>query len=160
MSGRYRPLSETWPVLAVALLVQIAKQFLDAHRHVGREVPQQLVKLVQQAHSGQPADMAWDIEVSPEMNRALCAPLTQEQLQTMADAEPGVFSRSVFCYLVSSRFKRGELSGVVSSSVTVHSSLSRNDLTCPRIKLRIVVSEKVGGYPNHRWEVTSVEQIG
>lgn len=159
MSGRYRPLSETWPVFAVLIMWKIAKLIWEARRYVNREVPQQLVKLVQQAHAEQPVDMEWDIAVSREMKRALCAPLTDEQLDFLEADEKGVFSRSVCGYVVSSSFRRGELSGVVESSVTLHSRYSKNDIVYPRTKLKIVVRQVGGKYPNYCWEVTSVEQI-
>ena len=147
------------PEIAVAAIVILARRVHYAHHHVSREVPQQLVKLVKQAHAEQPVDMEWDIAVSREMNRALCAPLTDEQLDMLEAAEAGVFSRSVFCYLVSSSYKRGELSGVVETSVTLHSRYSKNDVAYPRTKLKIVVRQAGGKYPNYRWEVASVEQI-
>lgn len=145
--------------IAVWAALCFAGRVYYAHHHIGREVPDQLVKLVQQAHAEQPVDLEWDIAVSREMNRALCAPLTDEQLDMLEAAEAGVFSRSVFCYLVSSSYKRGELSGVVETSVTLHSRYSKNDVAYPRTKLKIVVRQVGGKYPNYRWEVSSVEQI-
>ena len=159
MSGRWRPLSETWPVFAAMIVLEIVKWIRDVHRYMSREVPGQLLKLVQQAHSGQPADLFWDIEVSPEMNDALCQPLTPEQLAQMRAAGEGVYSRSVHGYLISSSFKNDELSGVVQVSVTVHSRYSKQTLSCPATRLRIVVSRKDGQYPHYRWAVTSVKQM-
>ena len=156
-------LLEVLPSIILDIAVWVALCFAGrvyyAHHHVGREVPEQLVRLVQQAHAEQPVGMEWDIAVSREMNRALCAPLTDEQLDMLEAAEEGVFSRSVFCYLVSSSYKRSELSGVVESSVTLHSRYSKSDVVYPRTKLKIVVSQTGGRYPSYRWEVTSVEQI-
>ena len=93
------------------------------------------------------------------MRDALCQPLTPQQLETMRAAGEGVYSRSVFCRLVSSRFKGGELSGVVWVSVKVHSRYSRNDLLFPDTELRIVVRNNGRRYPMESWEVTSVEKV-
>jgi hypothetical protein len=145
--------------LGVWLGLKVTTRVREAFHYTFDEVPQQLLKLVQQAHSGQPADLSWDIEVSPEMNDALCQPLTPEQLAQMRAAGEGVYNRSVHGYLISSSFKNNELSGVVQVSVTVHSRYSKQALSCPATRLRIVVSRKGGRYPHYRWAVTKVKQI-
>ena len=152
-----RWITRVWPLLlAVAGIVQMVRW----HRHrVGSTIPQQLVELVQQAHRGETFTTQMDIQVSPEMRDTLCLPLTPEQLATMRAAGEGVYGRSVFCYLVSSRFKGGELSGVVRVSVTVHSKYSKNDLVCPDTELRIVVRHNGRRYPMEAWEVVSVEEV-
>ena len=143
-------------LLAVVHIVRMNRE----HRHfVNYTIPQQLVALVRQAHSGEPFTTRMDIQVSPEMRDALCQPLTPQQLETMRAAGEGVYSRSVFCRLVSSRFKGGELSGVVWVSVTVHSKYSKNDLVCPDTELRIVVRHNGRRYPMEAWEVVSVEKV-
>ena len=143
-------------LLAVVHIVRMNRE----HRHfVNYTIPQQLVALVRQAHSGEPFTTRMDIQVSPEMRDALCQPLTPQQLETMRAAGEGVYSRSVFCRLVSSRFKGGELSGVVWVSVKVHSRYSRNDLLFPDTELRIVVRNNGRRYPMESWEDTSVEKV-
>lgn len=152
-----RWITRVWPLLlAVVGIIQMVRW----HRHlVGSTIPQQLVELVQQAHKGEPFKTRMDIQVSPEMRDALCLPLTPEQLETMRAAGEGVYSRSVFCHLVSSRFKGGVLSGVVKVLVTVHSKYSKNDLVCPDTELRIVVRHNGRRYPMEAWEVVSVEEV-
>jgi len=143
-------------ILSVVNMVRMIRE----HRHfVDSVIPQQLVTLVRQAHKGEPFKTRMDIQVSPEMRNALCQPLTPQQLESMRAAEAGVYSRSVFCRLVSSCYTDGELSGVVWVSVKVHSRYSKNDLLFPGTELRIVVRRNGRQYPNDRWEVTSVEQI-
>lgn len=146
-----------WPLLlAVVYIVRMIRW----HRHFfGSTIPQQLVELVRQAHSGEPFTTRMDIQVTPEMRDALCQPLTPQQLETMRAAGEGVYSRSVFCRLVSSRFKGGELSGVVWVSVKVRSRYSKNDLLFPDAELRIVVRHNGRKYPMEAWEVVSVEKV-
>ena len=143
-------------LLAVVHIVRMNRE----HRHfVNYTIPQQLVALVRQAHSGEPFTTRMEIQVSPEMRDALCQPLTPQQLETMRAAGEGVYSRSVFCRLVSSRYIGGELSGVVWVSVKVHSRYSRNDLLFPDTELRIVVRNNGRKYPMEAWEVVSVEKV-
>ena len=142
--------------LATALITLIREGF----HHTNVEVPKQLLRLVRQAHSGQPEDMVWDIEVSPEMRDALCLPLTPEQLAEMRAAEDGVYNTSVLGYVCSSTFKNNTLSGVVQVWVTVRSRYSKSERAYPPTKLRIVVSVKDGDYTHCHWEVASVEKIG
>lgn len=152
-----RWITRVWPLLLA--LVGIIRM-VRWHRHrVGSTIPQQLVELVQQAHRGEVFRTQMDIRVSPEMRDALCLPLTPQQLDTMRAAGEGVYGRSVFCHLVSSRFKGEVLSGVVKVSVTVHSKYSKNDLVYPDTELRIVVRHNGRRYPMEAWEVTSVEKI-
>ena len=152
-----RWITRVWPlILAVVGIVQMVRW----HRHlVGSTIPQQLVTLVQQAHKGEPFKTRMDIRVSPEMRDALCLPLTPQQLETMRAAGEGVYSRSVFCHLVSSHFKGEVLSGVVKVSVTVHSKYSKNDVVYPDTELRIVVRHNGRRYPMEAWEVISVEKV-
>lgn len=152
-----RWITRVWPlILAVVCTVRMIRE----HRHfVDNVIPQQLVDLVRQAHSGEPFKTRMDIQVSPEMRDALCLPLTPQQLESMRAAGEGVYSRSVFCRLVSSRYKGGELSGVVWVSVKVHSKYSKNDLLFPGTELRIVVRHNDRQYPMGEWVVTEVEQI-
>lgn len=89
----------------------------------------------------------------------MCLPLTPQQLEIMRAAGEGVFSSSVSCYLLSHKFKSGELSGVVKASVTVHSKYSKTPLVYPAVKLRILVKQNGKQYPHLRWMVTSVEQV-
>ena len=151
-----------WITRAVPLLLAVKHtvRVVREHRHyINFIVPQQLVDLVEQAHSGKPFKTRMDFQVSTEMRDALCLPLTPQQLETMRAAGEGVYSRSVFCRLISSRFKGEELSGVVRVSVTVHSKYSKTDLRCPAAKLRIVARHNGRKYPMDKWVVTEVEQI-
>lgn len=145
--------------MAVKLAGNLAALVRAGFRHTHVEIPRQLLKLVLQAHSGQPEDMAWDIEVTPEMSDALCLPLTAEQLSAMRAAEDGVYRTSVHGYVLSSTFKNNILSGVVQVSVTICSRYSKSELAYPPAKLRIVVSAREGQYAYRSWAVTSVEQI-
>ena len=149
----------TWIVPLLLAVWYTVRMIRDSRHFTDNVIPQQLVTLVQQAHKGEPFKTRMDIQVSPEMRDALCQPLTPEQLATMRAAGEGVYGRSVFCYLVSSRFKGGELSGVVRVSVTVHSKYSKNDLVCPDTELRIVVRHNGRRYPMEAWEVVSVEKV-
>lgn len=146
-----------WPLLLA--VVYTVRMIRDNRHFIDNVIPQQLVTLVRQAHSGEPFTTRMDIQVSPEMRDALCQPLTPQQLETMRAAGEGVFSRSVFCRLVSSRFKGGELSGVVWVSVKVRSRYSKNDLLFPATELRIVVRHNGRRYPMGAWEVVSVEKV-
>ena len=145
--------------LWVRLGSKVTTRVREAFHYTFDEVPQQLFKLVKQAHLGEPVDMLWNIAVSSEMQDALCQPLTPEQLATMRAAEKGVFSTSVNGYLISSRFENNELSGVVQVSVSVSSKFSEKQMVCPDVQLKITVSGKGKPGIEHRWEVTSVEQI-
>ena len=108
---------------------------------------------------GLPLDMGTCFDFMGEESHHNAPGLTPEQLATMRAAGEGVYGRSVFCYLVSSRFKGGELSGVVWVSVKVHSKYSRNDLLFPDTELRIVVRHNGRKYPMEAWEVVSVEKV-
>ena len=152
-----RWITRAWILLLA--VVYIVRMIRDNRHITDNVIPQQLVTLVRQAHSGEPFKTRMDIQVSPEMRDALCLPLTPQQLATMRAAGEGVYSRSVFCRLVSSRFKGGELSGVVWVSVKVHSRYSRNDLLFPDTELRIVVRNNGRKYPMEAWEVVSVEKV-
>ena len=149
----------TW-IVPLFLAVWYTVRMIREHHHFDDEViPQQLVDLVRQAHAGEPFKTRMGIRVSPEMRDALCLPLTTQQLESMRAAGAGVYSRSVFCRLVSSRYIGGELSGVVHVSVKVHSKYSRNDLLFPDAELRIVVRHNGGQTLMGEWVVTEVEQI-
>lgn len=143
-------------ILAVLYIARMIREDRYLHHHT---IPQQLVQLVRLAHGVSEVPTAFDIRIPPGMRDALCAPLTHEQLETMRAAGEGVFSRSVSCHLISSRFKGGELSGVVKVSVRVSSRYSERPLVCPDVKLKITVSGVGKPGIEHRWEVTSVEQI-
>ena len=138
---------------------KVTTRVREAFHYTFDQVPQQLFKLVKQAHLGEPVDMLWNIAVSSEMQDALCQPLTPEQLATMRAAEKGVFSTSVNGYLISSRFENNELSGVVQVSVPVHSKYSKHDMAYPAVKLRSVVRRTGGQHPDICWEVASVEKV-
>lgn len=88
-------------ILAVVFIVRLIRD----HRYLfNYTIPQQLVQLVRQAHGVSTVGTALDIRIPPEMRDALCATLTQAQLETMRAAGEGVYIRNVSCHLVSSRF--------------------------------------------------------
>lgn len=151
-----------WILIAIfvgVVVYNVIKWINKSHDYFKGQVPQQLVQLVLQAHQNGPIETMWDIKVSERMRDALCAPLTPEQLATIRAAEEGVFSRRVSCRLLSSRWKGRELSGLVQVSVMVHSKYSKTNMFCPETKLRITVSGAGNPGIEHRWVVTSVEQI-
>ena len=149
-----------FPIWVVILTVyHLVKMVRDMNRLTKVEIPHQLVELVQQAHQEGPIKTKFDIKVSERMRDALCAPLAPEQLAVMRSAEKGVFSTYVKCKLLSSYYKGGELSGVVQVSVRVSSKFSELPLVCPDVKLKITVSGAGKPGIEHRWVVTSVEQI-
>lgn len=145
--------------IAIPAVIFIVRMIREDRYLFKQKIPGQLVQLVMRAHDASTVGTLFDIRVSPEMRDALCAPLTQEQLETMRAAEKGVYSTYVKCQLISSRFKGGELSGVVKVSVRVSSRFSERPLVCPEVKLKITVSSVGKPGIEHRWVVTSVEQI-
>lgn len=145
--------------ITIIAAVFLVKGFRETHNYIKYAIPHQLVQLVLQAHAEQPFQTEWDIQVSREMQDALCKPLTPEQLAMMRAAEAGTFTRRVNCHLVSGKLRGSKLSGVVQVSVVVHSKYSKSNQVYPDTKLRIVVSSNGRQYPTHQWLVTSVEQI-
>lgn len=145
--------------MLILTIYHLVKMVREMNHYTRVEVPRQLVELVQQAHQAGRIETRFDIRVSERMRDALCAPLTQEQLATIRSALPGTYSTYVKCELLSSSYKGEVLSGVVKSAVRVSSKYSEKPLVCPEVQLKITVSGNGKPGIDHRWEVTSVEQI-
>ncbi len=139
--------------------VIIIKIIRDIRHHNNYTIPQQLVHLVQQAHTGRPSQTLWDIEVSDEMKIALRAPLTPQQIEVLSQLSGEVINAFVTGYVLSHKSKDGELTGVVCVSIDISSSAGTYKYKYSEVKLRITIRRVGKPLVSSKWVVSSVEQI-
>ena len=146
-------------IVTTIWVVSIIKgiQYLRLYMH--GTVPNQLMELVRQAHLGQQFNTLFNIEVSDEMRTALCAPLTQQQIQTIRLSKEDIISHSVDGYVISHKVRRRELSGVVSVSIDITSKSGNCNYKYSGVKLRITVNRLGDSAIDSKWTVTSVTQM-
>ena len=144
-----------WKIIryAVILFIVITAE-IKFHRYI-KQIPQQLAELVKQAHSSAEFKTRYNIQVSDEMRLALQAPLTPDQLRSLAENSDDIDGKSVTAYLLNGKNRRGVLSGTVVVSIHIHSKSGLNNYDFEHIRLKLIAN-----YENEtmRWILTSVEQ--
>ena len=146
-------------IFAMMCATWVIKGILEARRYSNYTIPQQLIQLVRQAHLEKEFHTIWDIKVSDEMRTALCAPLTQQQIQTIRLSKEDIISHSVDGYVISHKVRRRELSGVVSVSIDITSKSGNCNYKYSGVKLRITVNRLGDSAIDSKWTVTSVTQM-
>lgn len=126
--------------------------------HTDYVVPQQLFQLVRQAHTGKREEMPWDIRMSEEMQTALRAPLTPQQIEMLSQMRDENISTFVSGYVLSYKHKDTELSGIVCVNIDIFSRSGQYNYKFSGVKLRVTVRQ-VGKPLEGNWAVSSAEMI-
>lgn len=146
-------------IITIVCILSTIKGIQSTLHYLNYTIPQQLTQLVRQAHLGQPFQTLWNIEVNDTMRKALCAPLTANQICRISEMKHDIISYSIDSYVISHKLKSKELTGVVAVSLDVDSQSGACDYTCSMVKLRITVRHVGKTGVDYKWVVSSVEQL-
>lgn len=146
-------------IVAIVCVGYIIKGIQETRHYLNYTIPHQLLQLVQQAHTGRSNQTLWNIETTEEMRRALCVPLTSQQIDALSKLGAETISTSVTGYVLSHKLRDSELSGVVCVSINISSSLGTYNYEYSNVKLRITVRHVGKPLVSDKWIVSSVEQI-
>lgn len=144
-----------WKIIRYAVIAFIiVKGEIELCRYI-KQIPRQLAELIKQAHSGEEFNTRYNIQVSDEMRLALQAPLTPDQIRSLAENSDDIDGKSVTAYLLNGKNRRGVLSGTVVVSIHIHSKSGLNNYDFEHIRLNLIANYEK---ETMKWVLTSVEQ--
>ena len=136
-------------------IIYFIRSLVEWGKNKKTAVPQQLVNLIKQAHTGQQFATEWHISVGADMREKLCYPLTSEQVEiikaTSYPPQEGEFEYKLSSY----KFTANELSGVVLVTIRYRDDLKELDLNFKNVPIRIQCTSK----PSKGWRLSSVEYL-
>lgn len=116
-------------------------------------IPQQLVALVRQAHSGLPFCTEFNISVSADMRQQLLYPLTQDQVEIIKSTAYPVQEKKFEYTLSSFKSVDDELSGTVLVNIRYRDDSKELDLSFSDVPITLCCTAK----PGDGWKLSAVE---